>query len=141
LKEAVSRIGKELKMTNAVDSTIRDEGNPVTFYAAIRVCLGKYADFTGRATRPEFWWFALFVTLAAGALVYLSEVLGSVFLTAMLLPFLAAGARRLHDSGKNAWWLLFLLAPVAGIVLLGFLWALPPVGESLAGPHAGEQSE
>lgn len=126
LREAVSKIGKELSMASQLSTSANDSGTPLTFYGAIRVCLAKYADFTGRATRPEFWWFALFVTLVTGALAYLSEALGNVFLIAMLLPLLAAGARRLRDSGYSAWWQLFLPAPIAGIIVLGILWAQPP---------------
>ena len=113
-------------MENVALSDARGRAKVMTFYESIRVCLTKYADFNGRASRSEFWWFALFVILVAGALAYLSEALSSVFLIAMLLPLLAAGTRRLRDSGKSGWWQLFLLAPVAGIMLLGFLWALPP---------------
>lgn len=120
LREAVSRIGKELKMKNP------SEAGPMTFFESIRICFTKYAEFNGRASRPEFWWFMLFVTLVASALAYFSESLTSVFLIAILLPLLAVGARRLQDSGKSAWWLLFLLVPVGGIVALGSLWALPP---------------
>lgn len=126
LKEAVSRIGKELRMENALNSSASSEGNSVTFFESIRVCLTKYAEFNGRASRSEFWWFALFVTLVASALMYLSESLVNVFAIAILLPMLAAGARRLHDSGKSGWWQLFILAPIAGIILVGILWALPP---------------
>lgn len=125
LREAVSIIGKELRMENMLNSKGNSEADSSTFFGAIRVCLAKYADFNGRATRSEFWWFALFVTLVTSALVYLSEALGSVFLIAMLLPFLAAGARRLYDMGKSGWWLLYMLVPVGGIVLLGYLWAMP----------------
>jgi len=50
----------------------------------------------------------------------------------MLLPLLAAGSPRLHDIGKSGWWQLFMLAPVAGIVLLGILWALPPTEDTLS---------
>ncbi len=127
LKKTVSRIGKELKMKVALNPDTHDEGGPLTFFESIRVCFSKYAEFNGRASRSEFWWFTLFVVLVTSALVYVHEVLGQVFLIAVLLPFLAAGARRLHDIGKSAWWLLFLLAPVAGIVLLGFFWAEPPL--------------
>jgi DNA-binding CsgD family transcriptional regulator len=126
LREAVSIIGKELRMENVMKSSTRNEGDPLTFFESIRVCLSKYAEFNGRASRAEFWWFALFVTLVASALVYVSEALGSVFLIAMLLPFLAAGNRRLRDSGKSGWWQLFLLVPVGGFIVLGILWALPP---------------
>lgn len=126
LREAVSTIGKDLRMTTTLKADAGNEGNSMTFPQAIRVCLSKYAEFHGRASRAEFWWFALFVTLAAGGLTYLSENLAGVFLVAMLLPFLAAGARRLNDTGNSAWWLLFLLVPVGGLVILGTFWVLPP---------------
>lgn len=104
----------------------RNEGSAMTFPQAIRVCLTKYAEFHGRASRAEFWWFALFVTLVAGALGYVHENVAAIFMIAVLLPFLAAGARRLNDVDKSPWWLLILLAPVGGLVALGFLWAMPP---------------
>jgi DNA-binding CsgD family transcriptional regulator len=126
LREAVSKIGKELKMENFLNSNAYSEGSPVTFFEAIRICLRKYADFNGRASRSEFWWFTLFILLVASALVYLGKAFGEVFLIATLLPLLAAGSRRLHDTGKSGWWQLFILAPVGGIVLLGILWARPP---------------
>ena len=126
LREAVSKIGKEFQMENPLNSTARNGANPMTFYESIRVCLKKYAEFNGRASRSEFWWFTLFIILVASALVYMSEAVGSIFLIAALLPLLAAGARRLHDIGKSGWWQLFLLVPVGGIVLLGFFWAMPP---------------
>lgn len=130
LREAVSIIGKELKMENVLNSNARNEGKTMTFYESIRACLTKYAEFNGRASRSEFWWFTLFVTLVASALVYVSEALGSVFLIATLLPLLAAGTRRLRDSGKSGWWQLFLLAPF-GIIVVGILWALPPTSALL----------
>ncbi|HMR97905.1 MAG TPA: LuxR C-terminal-related transcriptional regulator [Anaerolineales bacterium] len=123
LKDAVSRIGKELRMENLFGA--QEEANPATFFGAIRVCLTKYADFNGQAARAEFWWFALFVTLVTAALGYLSQELASVGSIVLLLPFLAAGARRLRDIGKSAWWLLIILAPVGGLVALAFLWAQP----------------
>jgi DNA-binding CsgD family transcriptional regulator len=126
LKLALSQIGKELKVEEFMNPGARDPGKPLTFFESIRICLIKYADFNGRASRSEFWWFALFVTLVTAALMYFGEALASVFLIAMLLPILAAGARRLRDSGKSGWWLLFLLAPVGGLVVLGTLWLLPP---------------
>ena len=127
LSEAVFRIGKELKMKVSSDSNTDSETGSITFFESIRKCLTKYADFNGRASRSEFWWFALFVVLCTSALELLNETLGGVFLLAVLLPLLAVGARRLRDSGKSACWLLFLLAPVGGIVTLGILWALPSI--------------
>ena len=111
---------------NSTANTPLSEKDPQTFQDAIRICFTKYADFTGRASRPEFWWFALFIVLSTAAFTYLSETAGSIFVIATLLPFLAVGARRLRDAGNNPWWLFGLLIPVGGIVLLGFYWAAPP---------------
>ncbi len=130
LKEAVAGIGQELKMSVSLDPSIDATTSPTTFYGSIRVCLTKYADFHGRASRAEFWWFALFVLLGTAAFTLVSETLGSLFLLAVLLPLLAVGARRLRDSGYSPWWLLMLLAPVGGLVALGFLWAQPPIAST-----------
>ena len=124
-KEAVTRIGKELKMKNPSNAST-SESSMMTFQDAIRICFNKYADFTGRASRPEFWWFALFIVLSAAALAYLSETILNIFLVATLLPLLAVGARRLRDSGTSTWWLFGLLIPVGRIIILGFFWAAPP---------------
>ncbi|HQV27430.1 MAG TPA: LuxR C-terminal-related transcriptional regulator [Thermoflexales bacterium] len=129
LREAVYRVSEELKMKLGASASARNEGNPKTFFESIVISFAKYAEFNGRASRPEFWWFALFVILVASALVYLSEAIASVFLILMLLPLLAAGTRRLRDSGQSGWWQLLLLAPVGGIIVLGFLWAMPPRNE------------
>ena len=126
LRETVSLIGKELKMDSSLNSNARKEGNSVTFFESIRICFTKYAEFNGRASQSEFWWFMLFVTLVASALVYLSQSLSNIFLIAILLPLLAAGSRRLHDCGKSGWLQLYLLVPVGGIIMLGIWWAMPP---------------
>jgi len=127
LREAVSTIGKDLRMTNILNIDDIDASKTLTFAQAIRVCLAKYAEFQGRATRAEFWWFALFVTLVTGAASYLSESVASIIMIALLLPFLAVGARRLNDAGKSPWWLLFLLVPVGGLVTLVIFWAMPSI--------------
>lgn len=132
LRETLSLIGKELSMENFLEPNDPDGVNPMTFQEAIRVCLSKYADFNGQATRAEFWWFALFVILVTTALLYISEILSSVFLIAVLLPLLAVGARRLHDIGKSAWWLLYMLVPVGGLVALAFLWSQPGTAQFTA---------
>ncbi len=122
-------------MENVLNSTTNNESNPMTFFESILVCFKKYAEFDGRASRSEFWWFALFITLVTSALVYISETLGSIFLIATLLPLLAAGTRRLRDTGKSGWWQLFLLVPVGGLVLLGFLWAEPTLSAQTEDTH------
>lgn len=121
-----SRVELILKLGNTPGGGESEKPGLSTF-ESIRVCLAKYAEFRGRTSRSEFWWFALFITLVTAALTYLSEALGGAFMIATLLPLLAAGTRRLRDSGKSGWWQLFLLVPVGGIVILGSLWALPPI--------------
>lgn len=111
--------------TGEHSSLVRHLGNIMTFQESIRTCLKKFADFNGCASRSEFWWFVLFVALVDAALSFVSEMLGTVFLVLMALPLLAAGARRFHDIGRTAWWLMFALVPFVGIFLLAFLWLFP----------------
>ena len=73
----------------------------------------KYADFGGRATRAEFWWWALFYVIGGIVFGVIDSVVGwssspleTVFTLAILLPTLAVTARRLHDIGKTGWWQL-----------------------------------
>jgi uncharacterized membrane protein YhaH (DUF805 family) len=104
----------------------------MTFVQAVQVCLRKYVDFNGRASRPEFWWFFLFqllVTLVIGMLG--SQTLSGLVGLALLLPSLAVGARRLHDTGKSAWWLLLSLI-VIGFLVLIFFWVQPTKPEGNA---------
>ena len=97
----------------------------MTFADSIRTCFAKYADFNGTASRSEFWWFMLFIVLVGAALSLLSTTLASLFYLAVLLPDLAVGARRLHDTGKSGWWQLLLIVPLGVIVLIVF-WVQEP---------------
>ena len=94
----------------------------MSFQEAVKVCLSKYADFNGRATRAEYWWFFLFVILVGAIISVVSDKLAVVFYLGTLLPTVAAAARRLHDTERTGWWQLVGLVPVVGfIVLLVFL--------------------
>jgi uncharacterized membrane protein YhaH (DUF805 family) len=94
----------------------------MNFQDAIKTCLGKYADFSGRASRSEYWWFALFTFLGSAACGIFSYKLSALFSLATLLPMLAAASRRLHDTQRSGWWQLITLVPFVGwIVLLVFL--------------------
>jgi uncharacterized membrane protein YhaH (DUF805 family) len=112
-------------MKSKMNSNVPNEAGTLTFYESIRECFTKYAEFNGRASRSEFWWFMLFVVLVASALLLINETVSNIFLIATLLPLLAVGTRRLRDSGKNPWLQLYLLVPVGGIIMLGFFWAMP----------------
>ena len=95
------------------------------FQQSIKVCFSKYADFSGVAGRPEFWWFVLFTVLVCAALSIISESLGMIFNLGVLLPTLAAGTRRLRDSGRSGWWQLLWLLPLVGWIVLVYLLAQP----------------
>ncbi len=90
----------------------------MTFQEAIKLCFQKYADFSGRAKRPEFWWFVLFTFLASMILGVVSSMLSGLFSLAVIVPSLAVGARRLHDIGRSGWWQLIWLVPVIGWIIL-----------------------
>ena len=112
----------------------------MSFGEAIRTVLGRYADFDGRAGRPELWWWLLFVTLVASALNLfavvpigdggnLGSLLSGLWGIAVLLPTLAVGMRRLRDAGHGWGYLLFLLVPIGGLVVLAVLWSQPAAAE------------
>ena len=98
----------------------------MTFAESVRTCFSNYADFNGVASRSEFWWFILFVFVVAVALNFVSPTLANVVSLGLLLPQLAVGARRLHDTGKSGWWQLLLLLPVIGLIVLIVFWVQPP---------------
>jgi len=102
----------------------------MTFQESIKVCLTKYADFSGRATRSEYWWFFLFIILVSVATSLVSGTLSLVFSLATLLPSIAAATRRLHDTNRNGWWQLICLVPVVGIIVLIVFLAQESKGHS-----------
>jgi uncharacterized membrane protein YhaH (DUF805 family) len=101
----------------------------MSFPEAVRTCLGRYANFTGRARRAEYWWFALFQVLVLVLAEIVDYAVGSgpailTFLAtlALILPSLAVSVRRLHDTGKSGWWILISFVPIVGpVVLLVFV--------------------
>ena len=101
----------------------------MNFGQAISTCFAKYATFSGRASRPEFWWFFLFQILVSIAASMLGDVVAGLVSLALLLPALAVGARRLHDIGKSGWWQLIMLT-VIGLLLLIYWWVQPASGDT-----------
>ena len=93
------------------------------FMTSIKTCLGKYADFNGRARRSEFWWWILATEVVNILLRVLGvPLLATLVALAVFVPTLAVGSRRLHDTGRSGWWQLIALT-VIGIILLIVWWA------------------
>lgn len=94
------------------------------FLTAVKTCFGKYASFSGRASRAEYWYFVLFGilgTIATSVLdssFHTGRSLNVAFSLIVLLPHLAVTARRLHDVGHSGWWQAAVLAPT-GVAVIG----------------------
>ncbi len=109
--------------------------------------LKKYADFSGRAQRAEYWYFTLFYILIYLALAFIDGVAGTfsmemgmglastIFMLVMIVPSMAVGVRRLHDTDRSGWWLLIGLVPLIGIVLIVFLVRDGTPGENRFGAN------
>jgi len=125
----------------------------MSFMESISTCFAKYATFSGRALRSEFWWYVLFILAAQIVLgvvdsmvfeskevmavsglsnvqegmsfsfSYQPQPITSIFLLATFLPSLAVGARRLHDTGRSGWWQLIVIIPLIGLIILIVFWA------------------
>lgn len=127
----------------------------MSFVDAVRTCFTRYADFTGRAGRPEYWWWFVFAVLTSMATSVLDAALfpwvaftladlgplRSLAMLGLLLPGLAVGARRLHDVGKSGWLQAVSLIPLVGWLVMAW-WCIevghrttnaygPPVTRSL----------
>ena len=98
----------------------------------------KYAVFTGRARRKDYWFFYLFNMIAAWALMFVDLAMGttsdsgtgvlySIYALAALLPALAVGVRRMHDTDHSGWW---ILVPIVNLVFA--------ITEGTRGPYAWE---
>ena len=99
---------------------------------AKRPVVEKYADFTGRAPRAEYWWYVLALIVAFIVVGIVESILGihhmiaysygplsALLWLATIVPSLAVGARRLHDTHRSGWWLLMPLIPYCLAIVLG----------------------
>ncbi len=117
----------------------------MNWYLAV---LKKYVVFSGRSGRPEFWWFFLINLIVSIVLVTIDfqlglliaggagGVLSTVYSLATLLPSLGVSVRRLHDTNRSGWWMLILLVPLIGLIvmLIFFIMAGTP-DENRHGPN------
>lgn len=119
----------------------------MNFTAAIKSVLRNYTNFSGRASRPELWYWFLAVLLVSvviaiieGALIApllgfepfsadAGQPLALVFNLALILPSIAVAVRRLHDIGRAGWWFLIQLVPIIGSLVLLWWYIQPGTGE------------
>jgi len=105
------------------------------FMTAVKTCFSKYADFNGRATRSEYWYFFLFQFICGIVLGWI-PVVGWLVSLALLVPQLAVAWRRLHDMGKSGANYLFILIPLVGwIFVLIWLCKETQPGDNQYGPQ------
>lgn len=94
------------------------------FGDAIKHCFSNYVNFTGRALRSEYWFWVLGIVIISVVLEIIDNavigtpVLSSLFSLATLLPGIAVGVRRLHDTDRSGWWLLLAFIPLIGAIIL-----------------------
>lgn len=125
-------------------SQTRNENGQLSLFALFLEALTKrYAQFSGRASKREFWGYMLFRMVAVVAIFFvavimfaINESLGSIFNLlcwlfgiALFIPDLSVGVRRLHDTGKSGWWYLISVIPLIGWIWLIILWCQASVNE------------
>lgn len=114
----------------------------VGFGEAIKLFFKKYADFTGRSVRSEFWWAFLFnsivniVIIGVSIFVPFLAILGIAF----IVPSISICARRFHDVGKSGWHTLLLLIPIVGVILLLIDFVKESDKDNAWGPKPGTQA-
>ena len=96
--------------------------------AVQNVVMNNYANWDGRASRSEYWWFNLFnliinivtdvidSSLGMGMIAYGVGYVGFIAFLALLLPSICVSVRRLHDLGKSGWWLLIAIIPIVNFI-------------------------
>lgn len=119
----------------------------MSFQEAVRTVLQqKYATFSGRARRSEFWFFALFSAIVRtianiiDAIIHSGDttrggIVSTIVALLLIIPSLAVGARRLHDTGRSGWWWLIALIPLVGIIVLIVFWVQDSKPDNQYGPN------
>ena len=114
----------------------------MNFPQAIQQVLSKYADFSGRATRPEYWWWVLAIAVGSAvfgivdsALPY--EILQPIFGLLVLIPTLAVGVRRLHDTGRSGSWMALWIMSYLVFTAIFVVSIIAMIGGAFVAAFAG----
>ena len=105
------------------------------FQESVKIAYNKYADFTGTASKAEFWWYSLYFLILLVIAAIIEEIIwpgqysdwGPIMLLVAIvhaLPNWSTGARRLHDIGRTGWWQLLIFTGLGFLVLI-YWWVQP----------------
>jgi uncharacterized membrane protein YhaH (DUF805 family) len=109
----------------------------MNFQNSVKSGFSNFANFKSRASRSEFWWFALFSQLLQTLIQGVSASIASVASLVLFLPNLSLHVRRLHDTGRSAKWLIWLVASIAGMAV-AFLGLLMQTTQTIANLDVGQ---
>ena len=109
----------------------------MNFVQSIQTCYKKFFDFSGRASKSEYWWFQLY-TIIIYCLQFVFQgdlvLVFSILVIANIIPLYAAGVRRLHDTDKSGWMVLISVIPLIGLYIIVLLIADGTKGKNRFGP-------
>ena len=109
----------------------------MNFVESIQACYKKFFDFSGRASKSEYWWFQLY-TIIIYCLQFVFQgdlvLVFSILVIANIIPLYAAGVRRLHDTDKSGWMVLISVIPLIGLYIIFLLIADGTKGKNRFGP-------
>jgi uncharacterized membrane protein YhaH (DUF805 family) len=104
------------------------------FVDAIRTVLQNYANFRGRAARPEFWWWMLLALIVNAVLSESDSALAAILSLAIAIPTIAVGVRRLHDTDRSGWLYVLIVIPFVNFLLVYFFVQAGTTGSNRFGP-------
>lgn len=94
----------------------------VGFVDAMKLYFARFADFSGRSRRSEYWWASLAIGVLGSVISAIIPDLSWIWSLAILIPSVAISIRRLHDIGKSGWWFLINFIPLVGQIIF-LIWA------------------
>lgn len=133
VKDEAKKIAGDVKAS--LDSAQVGPGGKVGFVDAIKLFFKNYVNFTGRATKSEFWWAFLFQFIVSFIACFI-PIVGTLISLALLIPGISVSVRRLHDIGKPWPWILMGLIPIAGCIILIVYFVKDSDGDNQWGPAA-----
>lgn len=116
----------------------------IEYYISV---LKNYAEFTGRARRSEYWYFMLtsfLISLVLSLSVFFwdANFIANIYSLAVFIPSIAVGVRRLHDTGRSGWNLLWIFLPLLGLIMIIIWFATDSVpGSNEYGPNPKQEGE